>query len=38
VGAIVAETINAAPDLVAKAKAAMDAPDTRLQSGAAPQP
>jgi tripartite-type tricarboxylate transporter receptor subunit TctC len=29
VGAIVAETINAAPDVVAKAKAAMETPDTR---------
>ncbi len=29
VGAIVAETINAAPDVVAKAKAAMDAPEAR---------
>jgi tripartite-type tricarboxylate transporter receptor subunit TctC len=38
VGAIVAETINAALDVVAKAKAAMDAPDTRPQGGGAPQP
>ena len=38
VGAIVAETINAAPDVVAQAKAAMEAPDTRPPSGAAPQP
>jgi tripartite-type tricarboxylate transporter receptor subunit TctC len=38
VGTIVAETINAAPDVVAKAKAAMDAPDTRPQGGGASQP
>jgi tripartite-type tricarboxylate transporter receptor subunit TctC len=38
VGAIVAETINAAPDVVAKAKAAMEAPDARLPGGASPQP
>ena len=36
VGAIVAETINAAPDVVAEAKAAMAAPDTRAPGGAAP--
>ena len=36
VGANVGETINAAPDVVAKAKAAME--DTRPQSGGAPQP
>jgi hypothetical protein len=35
VSAIAAETINAAPDVVAKAKVAMDAPDARPQSGAA---
>jgi tripartite-type tricarboxylate transporter receptor subunit TctC len=38
VGAIVAETINAAPDVVAKAKAAMEAPDARPQSSGAPPP
>jgi tripartite-type tricarboxylate transporter receptor subunit TctC len=38
VGAIVAETINAAPDVVAKARAAMEAPDARPQSSGAPQP
>jgi tripartite-type tricarboxylate transporter receptor subunit TctC len=38
VAAIVTETINAAPDVVARAKAAMEAPETRPQSGAAPQP
>ena len=31
VSAIVTETINAAPDVVAKAKAAMEPPDTRVQ-------
>ena len=36
VGAIVAETINASPDVVAKAKAAMEAPDARPQGGAVP--
>jgi tripartite-type tricarboxylate transporter receptor subunit TctC len=36
VGAIVAETINAPADVVAKAKAAMEAPDTRPQGGAVP--
>jgi tripartite-type tricarboxylate transporter receptor subunit TctC len=35
VGAIVADTINAPPDVVAKAKAAMEAPDARP---AVPQP
>jgi len=38
VSEIVAETINAAPDVVAKAKAAMETPDARPQSGGAPQP
>jgi tripartite-type tricarboxylate transporter receptor subunit TctC len=38
VGAIVTETINAAPDVVAKAKAAMEPPETRPPGGAAPQP
>jgi tripartite-type tricarboxylate transporter receptor subunit TctC len=38
VAAIVADTINAAPDVVAKAKAAMEAPDTRAAGGAVPQP
>jgi len=38
VGAMVAETINAAPDVVAKAKIAMEPPDARLPSGAVPQP
>ena len=33
VAAIVAETINASPDVVAKAKAAMEGPDTRPQGG-----
>jgi tripartite-type tricarboxylate transporter receptor subunit TctC len=36
VGAIVAETINAPADVVTKAKAAMEAPDTRPQGGAVP--
>ena len=35
VSAIVADTINAPPDVVAKAKAAMEAPDARP---AVPQP
>jgi tripartite-type tricarboxylate transporter receptor subunit TctC len=35
-GAIVAETINAPADVVAKAKAAMEAPDTRPQGGVVP--
>jgi hypothetical protein len=35
VAAIVSETINAAADVVAKAKAAMEAPET-LRNGAAP--
>jgi tripartite-type tricarboxylate transporter receptor subunit TctC len=38
VGAIVAETINAAPDVVAKAKAAMEAPDARPQGSGTPAP
>ncbi len=38
VAAIVAETINAAPDVVAKAKAAMEPPEARPQGGAAAQP
>jgi tripartite-type tricarboxylate transporter receptor subunit TctC len=38
VGAIVAETINAAPAVVAKAKAAMEAPEARPPGGAAPPP
>jgi len=38
VAAIVRETINAAPDVVAKAKAAMEAPETLPRNGAAPQP
>jgi tripartite-type tricarboxylate transporter receptor subunit TctC len=38
VGAIITETLNAAPDVVAKAKAAMEAPDTRAPGGAAPPP
>jgi len=38
VGAIVAETINAPADVVAKAKAAMEAPDPRPPGGAVPQP
>jgi tripartite-type tricarboxylate transporter receptor subunit TctC len=38
VAAIVAETINAAPDVVAKARAAMEPPDARPPSGAAPRP
>jgi hypothetical protein len=38
VAAIVGETINAAPDVVARAKAAMEPPDIRPQSGAAPRP
>jgi hypothetical protein len=38
VAAIVAETINAAPDVVAKARAAMEPPDARPLSGAAPRP
>ncbi|HEY3641439.1 MAG TPA: hypothetical protein VGL31_10105, partial [Xanthobacteraceae bacterium] len=38
VAAIVSETINAAADLVAKAKAAMEAPDTRAPGGAVPPP
>jgi hypothetical protein len=37
VAAIVAETINAPPAVVAKAKAAMESPDAR-QPGGAPQP
>jgi tripartite-type tricarboxylate transporter receptor subunit TctC len=37
-GAIVAETINAPADVVAKAKAAMEAPDARPPGGAVPQP
>ncbi len=36
VAAIVNETINAAPDLVAQAKAAMEAPEARPQGGAPP--
>jgi tripartite-type tricarboxylate transporter receptor subunit TctC len=35
-GAIVAETINAPADVVAQAKAAMEAPDTRPPGGAVP--
>jgi tripartite-type tricarboxylate transporter receptor subunit TctC len=38
VAAIVAETIGAAPEVVAKAKAAMEAPDARAPGGAGPQP
>jgi tripartite-type tricarboxylate transporter receptor subunit TctC len=38
VSAIVADTINAPPDVVAKAKAAMEAPETLPRNGAAPQP
>jgi tripartite-type tricarboxylate transporter receptor subunit TctC len=36
VAAIVADTINAAPDVVAKAKAAMEAPDARAPGSAVP--
>jgi tripartite-type tricarboxylate transporter receptor subunit TctC len=38
VAAIVSETINAAPEVVAKAKAAMEAPEARPQGGALPPP
>jgi tripartite-type tricarboxylate transporter receptor subunit TctC len=38
VAAIVSETINAAPDVVAQAKAAMEPPEARPPGGAAPPP
>ena len=38
VGEIVAETINAAPDVVAEAKTAMEAPDARPPGSLGPQP